>query len=101
MKITRFLALLALCSFSLSGCQKADPNLWVAIKDIPVYEDHAGDAQKVSFNLHAGDECLPGAVETEKVYQYTEVTCPGKGHGWVVGSDFKRIKRGRRKPNGQ
>lgn len=93
-RIATFVLLLSTCLFDLLGCcKKIELQAWVSRENTPVYSDHVGDAQVVSFNLQAGDICVPGRQEVEKVYRYTEVLCPGKGYGWVADTNFIIIDR--------
>ncbi len=93
-KIIKFLLISAMLLVVMFGCcRKPEPTAWVVTKNMVVYKDHAGDAQDEAFNLEVGDICVPGREVIEKVFQYTEVLCPGKGYGWVADRDFKIINK--------
>lgn len=85
----------------MTGCQiDNDHKVLVALKSIPVYKTHKGDAQQEVFKLSVGDKCAVGRESVEKVFGYLEVTCPGKGYGWIVmsGSSDYRIVKAERYP---
>jgi hypothetical protein len=93
-KIIKFLVTSVMILAGAFGCcRELEPTAWVATRNISVYKDHTGDAQDVAFELDVGDICVPGRVETEKVFQYTEVLCPGKGYGWAANPYFKVINK--------
>jgi hypothetical protein len=71
------------------GC-KNKPNVIKAKQKINVYKDYSGDQKDVIFVLNPGDECKILGEKIAKVYAYYEVSCPGKGRGWVeLGNDYE------------
>lgn len=84
------------CLFIMtSACDKeANTKLLKANKRLGVYKSYIDDQQQVIFYLNPGDECSVGKKKTAKIYSYYEVTCPGKGNGWVaLGDGFEIISR--------
>jgi len=76
----------------LSGCSKPSSNdKLVVLKKMDVFETCENDSLKVIFSLTPGDECFIGTRKVEKMFAYLEVTCPEKGHGWVVIGDNYEI----------
>lgn len=80
------------------ACDKdANTKILKANKQIEVYKSYADDQQQIIFFLNPGDECTLGKKKVAKLYSYYEVTCIGKGSGWVaLGDGFEIIERAKK-----
>ena len=77
----------------ISGCLN-EPNVIKAKQKINVYKDYKGDQKEVIFFLNKGDECKIMGKKISKVYAYYQVSCPGKGEGWVeLSNDYEALSK--------
>jgi len=75
------------------ACTNETDTKWLkANKKLEVYKSYVDDQQQVIFYINPGDECTVGKKKIAKIYSYYEVTCPGKGKGWVALGDGFEIK---------